>query len=397
MPLFLTSSAAAAAAGSAARAASGRAASSSSPGAHAAVAVPDRRRRSSNTPNATSSPSQLARRLGRRRLSVAPSSSSPSLPAPKRLCPPLRSLGEDRDGIFVELEEEDDIEWWSETARDDSGATLAHSSSAAGAAMLGFFLSALAASAAEGAAAAANTLPAKIPYDPTAGSDFLRNVAGAAYVVLLVVFAFRLLRRRADFATSTRIARGGSGAKAAADGRNLTPEQRRQNYIADQASEVARRKRQPAVRATPLRAAVGALQAAVCAVLLWQVCTRVDAFFETSFELPEGYTAHNIAVTLRTVGRGLSYLLTFIFAANAAGLGGLAVQLVFYPDPELVVEEDEEEEVEVGGGGEAGAFSAAATAMTAASSSGNADEDDAAALRPPSPSAAALSSEDESK
>ena len=46
------------------------------------------------------------------------------------------------------------------------------------------------------------------------------------------------------------------------------------------------------------------------------------------------YTARNIAVTLRTVGRGLAYLLTFIFAANAAGLAGLAVQLVFYPEPD---------------------------------------------------------------
>ena len=112
--------------------------------------------------------------------------------------------------------------------------------------MLGFFLSALAASAAEQAAAA--NLPAKIPYDPSAGSDFLRNVAGAAYVVLLVVFAFRLLRRRADFATSTRIARGGGGgggATTAADGKSLTPEQRRQNYIADQASEAARASGRP--------------------------------------------------------------------------------------------------------------------------------------------------------
>ena len=379
MPLFFTSSC------SAARAASGRAASSSSC-ARAAVAVPNHHhRRRSSTPNATDSASPLTRLLGRRRLSVAPSSSSSSLPAPQRLCPPLRSLGEDHDGLDVELEEEY-IERWSETAR-NSGATAA-SSSATGAAMLVFFLSELAASAAEEAGAAA---AARIPYDPTAGSDFLRNVAGAAYVVLLVIFAFRLLRRRADFATSTRIARG--GATPIIDNKNLTPEQRRQNYVADQASEAFRMKKQKPVRATPLRAAVGAIQAGVCALLLWQVCTRVDAFFETSFELPEGYTAHNIAVTLRTVGRGLSYLLTFIFAANAAGLGGLAVQLVFYPEPELVVEEEEEEEEEVGGGG-AEALSAA---MTTAPSSGNADEDDAAALRPLSPSTAALLSEDETK
>jgi len=254
--------------------------------------------------------------------------------------------------------------------------------------MLGFFLSALAASAAEEATTAA--LPAKIPYDPSAGSDFLRNVAGAAYVVLLVVFAFRLLRRRADFATSTRIARGGGSPSSSLDDKNLTPEQRRQNFIADQASALSRARNAKPVRATPLRAAGGALQAGACAFALWQLCTRVDAFFET-FELPEGYTAHNIAVTLRTVGRGLSYLLTFIFAANAAGLGGLAVQLVFYPEPELVEEEEEDDKED-----KADAFPAMAIIPPPPSSSGDADEDDAAALRPLSPSAA-LSSEDETK
>jgi hypothetical protein len=259
-----------------------------------------------------------------------------------------------------------------ETSKAGNSASSASSSAAA---MLFFCLSALAASAAE-EAASSSSLPAKIPYDPTAGSDFLRNVAGAAYVVLLVVFAFRLLRRRADFATSTRIARGGS---SSTDDKNSTPEQRRQNFIADQASELSRRNQKP-VRATPLRAAVGALQAGVCAFLLWQVCTRVDAFFET-FELPEGYTAHNIAVTLRTVGRGLSYLLTFIFAANAAGLGGLAVQLVFFPEPELIEEEGEDEK-----------------AALSSSGKSDADEDDAAALRPlssSSSSTSALMSEDE--
>lgn len=255
--------------------------------------------------------------------------------------------------------------------------------------MLGFFLSALAASACE-AAAATSALPAKIPYDPSAVSDFLRNVAGAAYVVLLVIFAFRLLRRRADFATSTRIARGGGGgtSNVVDGGRGLTPEQRRQNFIADQASQSARRSRKP-VRATPLRAAVGSLQAGACALLLWQVCTRVDAFFET-FKLPDSYTAHNIAVTLRTVGRGLSYLLTFIFAANAVGLGGLAVQLVFYPEPELVEEEEGEAEE---------ALAATAVAAISSSSSGDggndADEDAAVALRPLSSTAALSSSEDE--
>ena len=67
----------------------------------------------------------------------------------------------------------------------------------------------------------------------------------------------------------------------------------------------------------------GAFQALAIATLLYQVCVRVDAFFDGA-GLPDGYTQRNIAVTLRTVGRGLAYLLTFIYAANGLGLLGLA-------------------------------------------------------------------------
>ena len=47
----------------------------------------------------------------------------------------------------------------------------------------------------------------------------------------------------------------------------------------------------------------------------------VDAFFDAK-ELPSQYTARNIAVLIQTVVRGLVYLATFIFGANAAGLTG---------------------------------------------------------------------------
>lgn len=78
------------------------------------------------------------------------------------------------------------------------------------------------------------------------------------------------------------------------------------------------------------------------AALLYTLCVRIDAFFDGA-GLPDGYTQRNIAVTLRTISRGLSYLLTFIYAANAVGLGGLAVQLVFYPDDEEEVEGSDDE------------------------------------------------------
>ena len=83
------------------------------------------------------------------------------------------------------------------------------------------------------------------------------------------------------------------------------------------------------------------------AALLFALCTKLDAFFD-GVDLPDGYTQRNIAVTLRTIGRGLSYLLTFIYAANAVGLGGLAVQLVFYPEPEEEDEESDDDEEDEG-------------------------------------------------
>ena len=41
--------------------------------------------------------------------------------------------------------------------------------------------------------------------------------------------------------------------------------------------------------------------------------------------LPNQLTARNITITVRTIVRGLSYLLTFLFAANTVGLTGEAL------------------------------------------------------------------------
>ena len=58
--------------------------------------------------------------------------------------------------------------------------------------------------------------------------------------------------------------------------------------------------------------------------LFFQASTGVDAFFDRQ-ALPDintQYTAHNITVLVQTVCRGLVYLITFIFGANAVGLAG---------------------------------------------------------------------------
>ncbi|KAK9811259.1 hypothetical protein WJX72_000726 [[Myrmecia] bisecta] len=143
-------------------------------------------------------------------------------------------------------------------------------------------------------------------YNPAGGSELVKNVFGFLYVVVVAVFVVRLFRRRAQRATSERIA-----AKAEQEARSIGEEG------ADK-------------EATPLAAAWGAAQAAFFTYLLFQLSTNVDAYFGRQ-QLPDQFTARNITVTLRTVIQGLSYLATFIFAANAVGLTGLTLQLLLSP------------------------------------------------------------------
>ena len=65
------------------------------------------------------------------------------------------------------------------------------------------------------------------------------------------------------------------------------------------------------------------------ACLLYLLSTNVDNYFEGQ-ALPSQLTARNITITVRTIARGLSYLLTFLFAANTIGLTG-ETQSRWYP------------------------------------------------------------------
>ncbi len=64
-----------------------------------------------------------------------------------------------------------------------------------------------------------------------------------------------------------------------------------------------------------------AVRLGVFAYLLFMLSSGVDGYFEGQ-ALPDQLTARNITITLRTVVRGLSYLMTFLFAANTVGLTG---------------------------------------------------------------------------
>ncbi|KAK9825156.1 hypothetical protein WJX81_006625 [Elliptochloris bilobata] len=149
-----------------------------------------------------------------------------------------------------------------------------------------------------------------VAYEPGAGGDLLKNLAGAAYLLLVAIFIARLLRKRAKTSLSQRWA--SMGKQSAAD-------------------EGAQAQQRPPVKATPLTALWGAVQAGAMAYGMWLVSTGVDAYFDRQ-AMPGQYTVRNITVTIRTVTRGLAYLATFIFGANAIGLSALSVQLLVRPD-----------------------------------------------------------------
>lgn len=60
--------------------------------------------------------------------------------------------------------------------------------------------------------------------------------------------------------------------------------------------------------ATPFNAALGAVQALGIGFGLWIFATRVTAAISAT-DLPEGYTAQNIAITVRTIVQASGRLL----------------------------------------------------------------------------------------
>jgi hypothetical protein len=65
----------------------------------------------------------------------------------------------------------------------------------------------------------------------------------------------------------------------------------------------------------------GAAQAGAIAFGLFVFTAKVEGAIAGQ-ALPDGYTARNIAITVRTIITGRLYLVTFIFSANTVGLAG---------------------------------------------------------------------------
>jgi len=177
-------------------------------------------------------------------------------------------------------------------------------------------------------------------YNPGDGEGVLKTAAGVGYLLLVAIYFLRLFSKRAKQAKTERIASviSASASETVAPLKAIkvkrtdgTEEEEEDDDDDDDKEEDIQSSNDTDAIVTPVNTLIGAAQAAFICTLLFQGCKVVDAFFDGQ-TLPTQYTAHNIAVLVQTVVRGLAYLLTFIFGANALGLSALTLQLIMFPD-----------------------------------------------------------------
>jgi len=159
------------------------------------------------------------------------------------------------------------------------------------------------------AAAAAEAAADLLTYNPSDGSQYFESVAGVMYVVLVVWFLTRTISRRVKKFTNEKISSGPTPSK-------------KSSVIMESDQDKA---------VTPFGALTGAAIAFAISLLLYQLCVKVDDYFAHQPVSPQ-FTVQKLQIAIQTIVRGLVYLCTFTFAANAAGLVGLAGALIFNPD-----------------------------------------------------------------
>lgn len=154
-----------------------------------------------------------------------------------------------------------------------------------------------------------------VAYNPEGGSDTFKTIAGVGYIILVIVYFVRLFKKRADRATSIK----------------LSSSSEEEDNVEEDSEDEDEALQNDDDAVTPVQCLMGFAQASVICYLLYILSTTIDGFFDKQ-TLPQQYTARNIAVLVQTVVRGLSYLATFIFGANAVGLAALGVALVVAPE-----------------------------------------------------------------
>ena len=154
-------------------------------------------------------------------------------------------------------------------------------------------------------------------YNPEQGSETLKNVAGIGYIILVIFYFFRLFKKRAERAASVPL--GDSKAESVDQLDDLSK--------LDEPEQETEKQKDVSV----LQCFIGVAQAGTICYLFYLLSRVVDDYFLHQ-DLPSQYTARNITLLIQSVVRGLVYLVTFIFGANATGLAALAVQLVLDPE-----------------------------------------------------------------
>ena len=155
-----------------------------------------------------------------------------------------------------------------------------------------------------------------LAYDPGPGSQMVEAAGGAVFLAGIMYLGFKLFTKRADFATSVRLASkldDGLPAPAAP----------------------AEERKDPLEGKTAKDALVNAATAFGISFALYNVAVRVDDYFtaqEAAYTVGLGFTARRVALLFKTVVTSLGYFAAFIYGANAAGLLGLGIQMAVDPD-----------------------------------------------------------------
>ena len=193
----------------------------------------------------------------------------------------------------------------------------------------------------------ASPVGAAVGYNPEQGSETFKNIAGVGYIILVVFYFFRLFKKRADRATKEAFASTAQAVREKSKGATKTSVT--VNDLAaldgdgdgDEGDGVgdgvgvgvvdASSSQSQSPEVTVTQCLIGVAQAGTICFGFYLLSRFVDDYFVHQ-ELPDQYTARNVTLLIQSVVRGLVYLVTFIFGANATGLAALAVQMVVDPE-----------------------------------------------------------------
>jgi hypothetical protein len=163
-------------------------------------------------------------------------------------------------------------------------------------------------------------------YNPEQGSETFKNIAGVGYIILVIFYFFRLFKKRAEKAAAEPLASTALSKNKSREGEEAMNDLAALDGPAPEGGASAA----PA-DVTITQCLIGVAQAGTICFGFYLLSRVVDDYFLHQ-DLPAQYTARNVTLLIQSVVRGLVYLITFIFGANATGLAALAVQMVVDPE-----------------------------------------------------------------